>query len=314
MKAPEPGPEQEADLKQLARAVSKFFGIPTKLDEIEGFRYDIGKPGDERIRVVSSETESLKLLLLPDRANGHLDLVYIDVSEDLRGQGFGSAMIDQLRVLARKLGYRSLYMWADNKDFWAKYTGKKKPAGDKQWLLSVPAALRAAAAVLMGEHFKTTDDMLKWALEQRKKHPKGDVPAPEVSTKQNTTDSEIPETFGRVFCDEAEDHDLDYGEHDVHELDAPPDFDDVAKDDYNYQGDEHCQHYDDARDVCLDKVAASVPKSVQAVLKKALKLMKAGKDDWVYMVPDALKPLSKEDRKAAMDEWDSMVHEWQRTR
>jgi hypothetical protein len=117
---------------------------------------------------------------------------------------------------------------------------------------NIPAALRAAAAVLMGEHFKTTDDMLKWASEQRKKHPKGDVPAPEVSTKQTTTDSELPETFGRVFEMEADED----NPADVRALDRPPNLDEVDEDDYNFAGGEQCNHYDDARDVCLDKVAA----------------------------------------------------------
>ncbi len=58
--------------------------------------------------------------------------------------------------------------------------------------------LRTAAATIMGEHFKTTDEMLEWALKHQGEK---DPPAPDVEVKEDTTDSEVPETFGRVWAD-----------------------------------------------------------------------------------------------------------------
>ena len=104
-------------------------------------------------------------------------------------------------------------------------------------------ALRAAAAALMGKHFKTTDEMLKWALKHKGEK---DPPAPDVETKQTTTDSEIPETFGRVlFEDEVE----------VKKSLDEPDLDELRQNTSNWQA-EGCDTYDDSRDICLDKVAA----------------------------------------------------------
>lgn len=71
---------------------------------------------------------------------------------------------------------------------------------------AIAATLRIAADSLEGKkpkkkrmspHFRTTDEMLKWALEHKGEK---DPPAPDIEVKDTTEDSEIPETFGRIMA------------------------------------------------------------------------------------------------------------------